>query len=97
VGDEFDGRFWYKRLITKLDKVTLNNIFKADEIDDEEDTNFDFELNKEVKSRNKKVTSYITKDNNDTDHGNSEEVGSAGKDWQKLMNLLMQLRKICNQ
>jgi hypothetical protein len=34
------------------------------------------------------------KENNNT---NSKIIAVEGKEWQKLMNLLMQLRKVCNQ
>jgi len=67
-----------------LDTSTINDILGGSAKD--EDTSFDFTVNKEVKSlgSTKKAASEIP-------------VGDTGKDWQKLMNLLMQLRKVCNQ
>jgi SWI/SNF-related matrix-associated actin-dependent regulator of chromatin subfamily A member 5 len=87
-------RFWYKRLITRLDTGALNEVFNPNgqnEIKDEGDTSFDsFEIktsNVSIKKENKFPA--ITGENKiDTDNGNA---------WKKLMNLLIQLRKVCNQ
>jgi SWI/SNF-related matrix-associated actin-dependent regulator of chromatin subfamily A member 5 len=86
------GRFWYKRLITRLDTGTLKSIFEDREggVVDEGETSFEVEMSKEVESRSKNQNLKL-------EGGGSENSPTEGKDWQKLMNLLMQLRKICNQ
>jgi SWI/SNF-related matrix-associated actin-dependent regulator of chromatin subfamily A member 5 len=80
--------FWYKRLITKLDTATLRDVFngpvKAEDID-----------NVKVKKEQTVVkTDYFV----DESTNPSQKIDLAdSKSWQKLMNLLIQLRKICNQ
>ena len=54
-----------------------------------ENTCFDFSTNKEVQ--------YRTKNEYSPQNSPVEPQTSGGKDWQKLMNLLVQLRKVCGQ
>lgn len=81
-----DCRFWYKRLITRLDTSTLKEVFQGSMCEvKKENSSFDFSSNREVQSLTKKEDVST----------NSETP--AGQAWQKLMNLLMQLRKVCDQ
>jgi SWI/SNF-related matrix-associated actin-dependent regulator of chromatin subfamily A member 5 len=73
-----DDRFWYKRLITRLDSSTLNDVFKGT-VNTIKDENMLLDISVEEDGKSKSANS---KDQNE---------------WRKLLNLLMQLRKVCNQ
>ena len=91
------GRFWYKRLITRLDTVALNDVFNGSikrEIK-EEDSSFDCSLQTVGSEISRvKMEEENTSMSDDADQKFGTENSNA---WQKLMNLLMQLRKVCNQ
>lgn len=88
-------RFWYKRLLTRLDKGMLETVFKGAKIKEEEELG--------VKGEPGKV---LVKDEELDRLEQGEEWGETkaivekaikektGTQWQKLMNLLMQLRKV---
>lgn len=97
-------RFWYKRLLTRVDKSLLENLFS--------------DAKSAVKSEVPSVSANPTDPNSiikqvdkelaeldDSQwaaakqviaQSTNEESGSGDGKWRKLMNLLMQLRKACN-
>jgi SWI/SNF-related matrix-associated actin-dependent regulator of chromatin subfamily A member 5 len=84
-------RFWYKRLITRLDNATLNDVFNAS-VKPEEDKPV-----KEEQQLGKRghvnAESKIVKPEESYPQIDLQD----GRAWAKLMNLLMQLRKVCDQ
>ncbi|TPX62874.1 hypothetical protein PhCBS80983_g00145 [Powellomyces hirtus] len=76
-------RFWYKRLLTRLDTMTLQDLFstgKSSNLDDQENKMAASEMNHLEET--KAVMEY--------------SMQSGGGDWKRMMNLVMQLRKCCN-
>jgi SWI/SNF-related matrix-associated actin-dependent regulator of chromatin subfamily A member 5 len=86
-------RFWYKRMITRLDTGTLSQVVHgtADAIkrDPTPEEKVD-EVVAERRSLQTKTESVV-----ETERMGPADIKSNA--WQKLMNLLIQLRKICNQ
>lgn len=85
-------RFWYKRLLTRLDKGMLETVFKgAKEKVKVEDAN---------KGEGPVKDGDLEKIEEGTEWGESKAIvemaikEKSGTQWQKLMNLLMQLRKV---
>lgn len=85
-------RFWYKRLLTRLDKGMLETVFKgAKEKVKVEDTN---------KGEGPVKDGDLEKIEEGAEWGESKAIvemaikEKSGTQWQKLMNLLMQLRKV---
>jgi len=92
-------RFWYKRLLTRLDKGLLEGVFSGskektkNEIKSEDGVNLEHVVNDQELEElgvdqwgdTKKIVEQAVADN----------ASSDGK-WRKLMNLLMQLRKVCS-
>ncbi|KAI0086882.1 SNF2 family N-terminal domain-containing protein [Irpex rosettiformis] len=76
-------RFWTYRLLTKLDSLDLEGIFASD-IETEEKENL-AEDREEVKR-------YLEEQPKE----NQKVGGEGNSQWKRLMNLLMQLRKVCN-
>lgn len=95
-------RFWYKRLLTRLDKGLLEGVFQDSKTKIvEEVTKEDGDIHsaehiigdKELEDladdqwgETRKIVEQAVQDSNSSD----------GK-WRKLMNLLMQLRKVCSR
>lgn len=84
-------RFWYKRLLTRLDKGMLETVFKgAKEKVKVEDVKDEGSVKYEGLERNEEGAEW----------GASRAIAElatkekSGTQWQKLMNLLMQLRKV---
>lgn len=88
-------RFWYKRLLTRLDKGLLETVFKG------------AKEKEEVVVKTEGVKTEVKDEElEDLEEGQGEEWGESkaivemaikekqGTQWQKLMNLLMQLRKV---
>ncbi|KAI8917041.1 SNF2 family N-terminal domain-containing protein [Powellomyces hirtus] len=76
-------RFWYKRLLTRLDTMTLQDLFstgKSSNLDGQENKMAASEMNHLEET--KAVMEY--------------SMQSGGGDWKRMMNLVMQLRKCCN-
>ncbi|GJE91583.1 hypothetical protein PsYK624_077330 [Phanerochaete sordida] len=73
-------RFWTYRLLTRLDSVDLQEIFTAD-----------MQEEKENEGR-REVQAMIAAQNEKAKAGQSNQ----GNQWKRLMNLLMQLRKVCD-
>jgi SWI/SNF-related matrix-associated actin-dependent regulator of chromatin subfamily A member 5 len=69
-------RFWYQRLLTRVDSLTLDQIFTAKA---ENDDDVMRELKENVQMSMK------------------EEKEGKGGHWTKMMGLLMQLRRVCDQ
>lgn len=85
-------RFWYKRLLTRLDKGMLETVFKgAKEKVKVEDAN---------KGEGPVKDGDLEKIEEGAEWGESKAIvemaikEKSGTQWQKLMNLLMQLRKV---
>jgi len=80
-----------------LDTGALNEVFNASNIKNEikeEDTSFDYSF-QPVGSDFSHVK--MEKDTSISDITSEKIDPETNKAWQKLMNLLMQLRKVCNQ
>ncbi|KAJ3155774.1 hypothetical protein HDU86_004243 [Geranomyces michiganensis] len=84
-------RFWYKRLLTGLDTMTLRDIF-PDNID------------AKTHDVSGPVTAY-SGDGEKNGFGETKAIiehsmktfsGGNGADWKRMMNIVMQLRKCCN-
>ncbi|KNC97563.1 uncharacterized protein SPPG_07036 [Spizellomyces punctatus DAOM BR117] len=73
-------RFWYKRLLTGLDTMTLQEVFSATHKESSEEVHSASEMKQFEET--KAAMEYSMK--------------AGGNEWKKLMNLLMQLRKCCN-
>lgn len=90
-------RFWYTRLITKADNAMFDELFKdtkSKTIDSLKEDNEDNNLlekaltNGDVWAESKQLMEQAVAD----DQQNESKTG----DWRKLMNLVMQLRKVCS-
>ena len=88
---EANRRFWYKRMITRLDTAALNDVVGTTQpikpefdAEDKEEPIIAEQRRLQVKLESAEVAPQQV----------DETTGNA---WQKLMNLLMQLRKICDQ
>ncbi|KAJ3288271.1 hypothetical protein HK104_008254 [Borealophlyctis nickersoniae] len=100
-------RFWYSRLLMRMDRMTLDEIFanpsrggsdgggpqvKADpdaKVDSEEDKK---DLRDIMSTNGSSFVEYEA----EMREGVEYALKNKGKEWAKLMNLLMQLRKCCN-
>ncbi|EPE34947.1 P-loop containing nucleoside triphosphate hydrolase [Glarea lozoyensis ATCC 20868] len=104
-------RFWYERMITKADKGLLEELFKGakekEELTSETPTQDD-DLFRRLKENEELTEEMSGTDAWQQTKAILEETvqremqqakladGPRKSDWQKLMNLLMQLRKVCN-
>ncbi|KAJ3175611.1 hypothetical protein HDU87_006109 [Geranomyces variabilis] len=84
-------RFWYKRLLTGLDTMTLRDIFPDTTDVKPEDTNgpvtaYSHDAEKNGFGETKAIIEHSMK---------TFSAGN-GADWKRLMNVVMQLRKCCN-
>ncbi|RPB27230.1 hypothetical protein L211DRAFT_780290, partial [Terfezia boudieri ATCC MYA-4762] len=75
-------RFWYKRLLTRLDKGLLEDLFKGAKEKEEAALQ---EEQQALKDSWKEAKTIM-----------EQSIQTKTTGWQKLMNLLMQLRKCCN-
>ncbi|KAM0788448.1 hypothetical protein ACM66B_001582 [Microbotryomycetes sp. NB124-2] len=93
-------RFWYMRLLTRADTVTLNEVFSTD---------LRAAAGAPEPKRGRKSKSAVLEEveTAEEDEGQSQvrenlkqvmaaSKGGEGNAWMKMMNLLMQLRKCCN-
>lgn len=84
-------------MITRLDTGALKEVFNTitngeNEVKEEEDISLDHSFKTEASDISK------TKENKSISlHGTNKIDTDKGNEWQKLMNLLIQLRKVCNQ
>lgn len=84
-------RFWYLRLLNRVDSLTLNEIFTAPESPKtEEGAVLDVQAEGDATLR-RNIKNAIA-DNGKQEGGKTAEANA----WLKMMNLLMQLRKCCN-
>lgn len=105
-------RFWYTRLLTKADNATLDDLFsdvkqkeaqalKLEEHDEElmrlEKAGAALDKAEDVDNTEiwQESRAIIQETLRRTDNNNSDVKGGDNA-WKKLMNLLMQLRKVCN-
>jgi SWI/SNF-related matrix-associated actin-dependent regulator of chromatin subfamily A member 5 len=85
-------RFWYKRLITRLDSTALNEVLGANVVEEtKSETSSVIILDTPPRKRGQVQKREIPEELRPRD----DLPGSNA--WAKLMNLLMQLRKTCNQ
>lgn len=90
-------RFWYKRLLTRLDKGILETVFKGakekEEIEEEEggDTRKVTVKDQDLEALEEEGRDQWGETRMIVEKAIKEK---AGMQWQKLMNLLMQLRKV---
>lgn len=93
-------RFWYTRLLTKVDTLLLEDLFKASKVKAEEDvkqTSADDQkptLAQNGASNTGNLDVWADSKNIMVDAMQASE--SSDKDYRKLMNLLVQLRKACS-
>jgi SWI/SNF-related matrix-associated actin-dependent regulator of chromatin subfamily A member 5 len=95
-------RAWYQRIITRSDEGLLDEIFKAEKREDVDEEEEDAK-----KTRALEILGDDSKTGTD-EWADAQKVLAAGiesekpnqvgkkNDYQRLMNLLMQLRKVCN-
>ncbi|KAL8694827.1 MAG: hypothetical protein Q9218_000586 [Villophora microphyllina] len=95
-------RFWYTRLMTRADQGLLDDLFKGARQKEAEVL-----ANEAQELKNLEDLEVISKTTGDTAWQESKEIlqqaiqqeqqeGNKTTAWKKLMNLLMQLRKVCN-
>jgi hypothetical protein len=97
-------------LITRLDHAALNEVFNVpvknevnvvlSEIPDPMNVNRkgrDTATKTEKESKLHPLETNLRQFEKENNNTNSKIITAEGKEWQKLMNLLMQLRKVCNQ
>lgn len=105
-------RFWYKRMITKADKGLLDELFKGVNNKEEEALNALKKEEESMKQESEalqiledpaltggnkwKETKEILAQTLERARYEDSPNSPRKSDWQKLMNLLMQLRKVCN-
>jgi SWI/SNF-related matrix-associated actin-dependent regulator of chromatin subfamily A member 5 len=104
-------RFWYERMITKADKGLLDELFKGAKdkeeqatktLDEEETIKIEESALKVLENEEMfgtdawKQTKAILEETVQREEKQAITDGPRKSDWQKLMNLLMQLRKVCN-
>jgi SWI/SNF-related matrix-associated actin-dependent regulator of chromatin subfamily A member 5 len=105
--------FWYKRLLSQLDKGTLAELFKRPKqtptdglyTDVETESNASGSGSVRRNDSNSALSTHSTEYDSefaatyrlDEAESNLKVAGAKnGNDWQKMMNLLMQLRKCCD-
>jgi len=99
-------RLWYKTIITQLDQATLNELFvdskdqaSADikELKDNDEEQLDLKMDSEGNQIIDNIDDQEWVKAEEAAKKNLQQVaGSGDAKWRKLMNLMMQLRKICN-
>ncbi len=97
-------RFWYQRLLTKVDTMTLEQLFagaKAKEVQSiKQEAEKDRDLQKAVSELANAVgpTEDVWAESKEIMEKavQTEEADTESSDWRKLMNLVMQLRKVCS-
>ncbi|KAI9329957.1 P-loop containing nucleoside triphosphate hydrolase protein [Obelidium mucronatum] len=101
-------RFWYKRLLTRIDNGTLDQIFTAPLHNADNDTSSNINTPPELPNASSSDSLFDPNGSTETlnSNGNSgfettNEILQYAQqnqkgDWAKLMNLLLQLRKVCN-
>ncbi|KAF8445337.1 SNF2 family N-terminal domain-containing protein [Kalaharituber pfeilii] len=97
-------RFWYKRLLTRLDMGLLEDLFKGAKSKEEQALEDERQALSKEEEQLEKVEEGLENGDEETKEDSWKEakkimeqsVKQKGTGWQKLMNLLMQLRKCCN-
>lgn len=101
-------RFWYTRFLTKSDSSMLEQLFKgakAKEIrslqqeaeEDEKERGLLSKAEDDLSNANGPAEDVWAESNEIIEKAiQDEEVDTKSTDWRKLMNLIMQLRKVCN-
>lgn len=87
-------RFWYQRLLTKVDTATFNEVFrKAAAVTNDDSKPADSAVSTPSGETHESEDMQILKE---TVQKTVEDTKKGKSQWQSLMSLLMQLRKICN-
>lgn len=83
-------RWWYKRLLTRLDTHLLAEIFEGEQDKTMDGMSTSLSAAQDQSGEMKEVWDYVLKE--------AKESHAEGKksDWQKLMGLVFQLRKVAN-
>jgi SWI/SNF-related matrix-associated actin-dependent regulator of chromatin subfamily A member 5 len=104
-------RFWYTRMITKADQGLLEELFKDVKLKEEQalkswDEDEELETDPIKQDEARQILENPTLIGSDAwketkvilaqTIQREDDDGPKRSDWQKLMNLLMQLRKVCN-
>ncbi|KAJ3066834.1 hypothetical protein HDU99_003720, partial [Rhizoclosmatium hyalinum] len=91
-------RFWYKRLLTRIDNGTLDQIFTAPlhNPDNDNSSNLDLASLDEGGPEDPTVGNGSSSTFDSTREVMQYAQQNQKGDWAKLMNLLLQLRKVCN-
>jgi SWI/SNF-related matrix-associated actin-dependent regulator of chromatin subfamily A member 5 len=102
-------RFWYTRLITRMDQALLEEIFKAAKDKEASAMKAESEEDRVLRKQLEAAKQESVADDEDNWQGTKaiiedtlqqEEAEAESKNpasgWRKLMNLVMQLRKVCN-
>merc|ERR1711871_399844 len=91
---------WYKRLLCGLDESTLETVMSADTGDGMSSSTSQNSLEESTDGENGNAKKRRVSSNTDLTAvvaSSTQSDSKAGEsDWRKLMNLLLQLRKICN-
>jgi SWI/SNF-related matrix-associated actin-dependent regulator of chromatin subfamily A member 5 len=102
-------RFWYKRMITRADQGLLDELFKGAK--DKEKAAMKGEADETLADKDADLLDELSQEANGSDEWKESrrilaetierekqapETGSNSTAWRKLMNLMMQLRKVCN-
>lgn len=97
-------RFWYKRLLTRLDKGLLEDLFKGAKEKEEAALQEERQALRSEEEQLENVEEGLESENPEKIEDSWKEaktimeqsIQAKTTGWQKLMNLLMQLRKCCN-
>jgi len=97
-------RFWYKRLLTRLDKGLLEDLFKGAKEKEEAALQEERQALSSEEEQLESVEEGLESENPEKIEDSWKEaktimeqsIQAKTTGWQKLMNLLMQLRKCCN-
>ncbi|KAF8421661.1 SNF2 family N-terminal domain-containing protein [Tirmania nivea] len=97
-------KFWYKRLLTRLDKGLLEDLFKGAKEKEEAALQEERQALRSEEEQLENVEEGLESENPEKIEDSWKEaktimqqsIQAKTTGWQKLMNLLMQLRKCCN-
>ena len=101
-------RFWYTRFLTRVDTTMLEQLFQGAKVKEKQSLQQEAQQDKEEKGLLKKAEDDLSNPGGQVDDVwaeskeimekavQNEEVDTKSSEWKKLMNLVMQLRKICN-
>lgn len=97
-------RFWYTRLLTKTDNLLLEELFKGAKAKEINALKSEAEEDKQLKVLTAAAETLADPNNDAWNESKeilqkaiqSEAADSSKTEWQRLMNLILQLRKVCS-